>query len=41
MKEDIGGRGLDLKEKAKKEEFMPLSSLDYKAYEDDEDEKYN
>lgn len=40
-KEEINLRGMDLKEKVKKEEFMPLSSMDYKAYEDDEDEKYN
>lgn len=32
---------MDLKEKAKKEEFMALSSMDYRVYEDDEDEKYN
>lgn len=40
-KEEINLRGIDMKEKVKKEEFMPLSSMDYKVYEDDEDEKYN
>jgi len=40
-KDDRVRNEIDYREKARKEDFMPLSSMDYKSYEDDEDEKYN